>query len=189
MNKIKWCLLFTILATLYACHSSKIVQEPFAVLVVIEGLTNGESASIQVLPATQIMAQKLSSSSVRLPQKSVSNGEFKIEIPGIPDGYYELRIEAPELYFRDPKSYLFRVEDQHILHKPNHRFVFNLIPPSQQVLPPCRLEANRTPQAAETQSMLVENEQGSVMPQTVIISCQAEGSIDVSAPQFQHEQP
>jgi hypothetical protein len=155
--------------------------------VVVEGLLAGDKADIQLMPDTQETVRKLQDSSISLPTKTVSNGEYTIEIHTIPAGAYKIVIDAPTSYYHEPRGYIFRHENHQIVRKQDNRFSFRLVSPSQQSLPPCREEIDESSAVIGTEP--VENEQGTVVPEEKNILCKTEKMIDVSAPPKKREQP
>lgn len=56
-----------------------------------------------------------------------------MEIPNnLQDGSYQLLIDAPDKYFRDPKGYLFHINNSKIVNAIGKPITFVLIPPSER---------------------------------------------------------
>jgi hypothetical protein len=94
-------------------------------------------------------------------------------------------IDAPAKYFRDPAGYLLQVKDGRIVRSPGFVFQFRLVPPSEQVLPPCReFEKKFTPLPSDS----APND-ADIPADTQKDVCQAERIIDISTPPKQPELP
>lgn len=120
-----------------ACSPSTGLDVP-VLQVTIGGLLEGSAAELQLIPSSAETTVCLSEHEVALPQLAVQNGTYAMNIPAIPDGSYRLTLSAPVGYFRDPEAYFFQVYESQIIRFSEIPFHFQLVPPSDQRLPPCR---------------------------------------------------
>lgn len=156
-----------------------------AIEVRIEGLDEKDSAGLQVLADTPQTVACLSQRETRLPQLVVRNGGRTITVTEIPDGFYELMVDAPAHYFRDPAGYLFQVKNGQIVRRPGFVFQFHLVPPSEQGLPPCReFEREFTSLSSDPLPMAE-----AISAETQKDVCWAERTVDISGPPKQPERP
>ena len=151
--------------------SAKVIIE-----VTVEGLENGQTAEIKLLPDTVVTADRLQSLGIELPKWSVKNGTRKIAIKAFPAGGYKLMIYASETYYREPMGYLFQLSDSGIVNPSKSPFYFKLIPPSAQDVPPCR-ETGSDNAAVSTAAPLTE-----IPLDETHITCRAEFVADISSP-------
>jgi hypothetical protein len=126
----------------------------------------------------------LSEREITLPTSSVCNGSHTLNITDVPDGSYKLIVDTPSDYFREPAGYLFQVKDRQIVRHPGFVFRFQLVPPTEQDLPPCReFEKRFTPPSDS------ELDTGDIPADTQKDACQAERTVDISTPPKQPERP
>ena len=105
-----------------------------------------------------------------------------IMFENIPAGVYQIVMNAPSEYFREPKGYLFEVSDEGvIINNSDNTLNFKIIPPSDQSLPPCR-DFDMLPAASLS---LPEQEDIPFEGKEV---CIAEGIIDLLGPLMRPEQ-
>lgn len=156
----------------------------FAAGIEVEGLSGAERAMIRMKPADKDITVCLEERGVVLPESALGNGRHRIQLQEIPDGaYYRLEVQGPPSFLRSPAAYLFQVQDGQILRRPGYTLQFQLVPPAKQELPPCReFEKRFTPPITETPPRV-----GDIPADTQEDVCQAEGTIDLSAPPKQPE--
>ena len=174
---------------LLSCQALQKNQTDFVIVAVVEGLMEGDKASIEIVPNVEEPAIQYPENSSSFLAKIVTNGEYAIELGAISDGIYKITITAEDTYYHEPKGYIFAVAGEQIIRKQDNRFHFALIPPSQQSLPPCREVMDKTSVAEKTEEVMIETEQGTVISEVVTVSCRAEYWADVSSPPKQGEQP
>jgi hypothetical protein len=128
---ITTALLFTILVLAIACDSqpsaTPIGTSSIQMTATVNGLGKGEEAVLKLSPETATTAEE-----VLFEKTIISDGEGSITADirtSLKDGYYQLLLEAPDKYFRDPKGYFFQVYQSKIVNPTNMSIVFNLIPP------------------------------------------------------------
>ena len=103
--------------------------------VTVNGLEKGEEAVLRLLPDIDTAEEVLFEQTIR------SDGEGSITVDictSLKDGNYQLLLEAPDKYFREPKGYCFQVSQSQIVNPTSRPIVFNLIPPSAQTFRPYR---------------------------------------------------
>jgi hypothetical protein len=100
----------------------------------INGLEEGEEATLCLARNT------VDSDEVLLEKNIIGNGEaITVELDAsMEDSYYQLVLEAPPKYFRDPKGYFFQVWQSEIVNPTGKSIVFDLIPPEAQTFRPYR---------------------------------------------------
>ncbi len=78
------------------------------------------------------------SDEVLLEKNVTGDGEaITVELDAsLEDSYYQLVLEAPGKYFRDPKGYSFQVWQSEIVNPTGKLIVFDLIPPEAQAFRP-----------------------------------------------------
>ena len=138
ITAITTALLLTILALAVACDSqpsttpaSEPVSTPIGasgiqMTVTVNGLEKGEDAVLRLLPDIDTAEEALFEQTIR------SDGEGSITVDirtSLKDGYYQLLLEAPDKYFREPKGYCFQVSQSQIVNPTSRSIVFDLIPP------------------------------------------------------------
>ncbi|MDD5190494.1 MAG: hypothetical protein PHE50_05565 [Dehalococcoidales bacterium] len=104
--------------------------------VAVIGLEKGESAKLT------LSIEGAASSDIADFEKTIaSSGEpiIKINIPiQLKDGYYQLILEAPDKYFREPKGYFFMVRNGVVVNTKNSALSFTLTPPDKRDYEPYR---------------------------------------------------
>jgi hypothetical protein len=100
----------------------------------INGLGEGEEATLCLAWNT------VDSDEVLLEKNITGEGEaITVELSAsLEDGYYQLVLEAPPEYFRDPKGYSFQVWESEMRNPTGKSIVFDLIPPEAQTFRPYR---------------------------------------------------
>lgn len=153
--------------------------------VKVEGLKGKHVAELQLLPDSSQTATCLPVHGTRLPELSVRNGSRSVTITDIPDGSYKLIVDAPANYFRDPAGYLFQVKDGQIVRHPSFVFRFQLVPSTEQDLPPCReFEEKFTPPPSDPMPGARD-----IPADTQKDACRAERTVDISTPPKRPERP
>ena len=154
---------------------------PFEADVEVERLPGAERAMVRWQPVLEEVTACLVGRGMTLPEVSLGNGRHHFQLAEIPDGaYYQLEIQAPPSYFRDPAGYLFQVQDGQIVRRPGFVFRFRLVPPAEQDLPPCR-EPVAKPVPSDVRPLDLSS--------PIRATCRAEVLRDISAPPKQSEQP
>lgn len=132
-------LLLTITILAVACDSqpstTPIGASGIQMTVTVNGLEKGEEAVLRLLPDIDTAEEVLFEQTIR------SDGEGSITVDirtSLKDGNYQLLLEAPDKYFREPKGYCFQVSQSQIVNPTSRPIVFNLIPPSAQTFRPYR---------------------------------------------------
>jgi hypothetical protein len=149
--------------------------------ITIDGLEGYDEAELELLPGTQITSDSVASLGVLLPELKAENGKQTIRVENIPVGAYQIVVNAPPEYFRDPKGYLFGAsENRVIMNSTDNALNFKLIPPSDQSLPPCR-DFNMLPEASPPRP-----EQGDTPFEKKEV-CMAEGIVDLLGPRMKVE--
>jgi hypothetical protein len=95
--------------------------------VTINGLEKGDEAALYLSFETATAAE-----GVLLEQNIESSGKsITLDLrTSLKDGYYQLLLEAPPKYFRDPKGYFFQVSQSEIVNPSSRPIVFDLMSPS-----------------------------------------------------------
>jgi len=99
--------------------------------ITITGLEQGEEATLTISHEGTVTAED-----PLFVQTIKNNGEKSLTLDigtNLKDGFYQLLLEAPEKYFRDPKGYFFAVSNSNIVNPRGNSVIFNLIPPSAQM--------------------------------------------------------
>jgi len=138
ITAITTALVLTILVLAIACDSqpsttpaSEPVSTPIGasgiqMTVTVNGLEKGEEAVLRLLPDIDTAEEVLFEQTIR------SDGEGSITVDictELEDGYYQLLLEAPDKYFREPKGYCFQVSQSQIVNPTSRSIVFDLVPP------------------------------------------------------------
>jgi hypothetical protein len=140
MKKLIIGVVLVILGLLVGCSGSNGVGDDVAtgniqMEATINGLEEGEEAVLS------ISFELATTDEAPLLEKNVTgNGEaVTVELDtSLEDGYYQLVLEAPPEYFRDPKGYYFQVWQSEIVNPTGKSIVFDLIPPEAQAFRPYR---------------------------------------------------
>lgn len=95
--------------------------------VTINGLEKGDEATLtlSLSPGIDPVEKPLFQQTIR------SDGERSLTVEittSLKDGYYQLLLEAPGKYFREPKGYLFAVNQSQIVNPVGRSIIFDLIP-------------------------------------------------------------
>lgn len=136
ITAITTALLLNILVLAIACDSqpsttpaSEAVSTPIGaggIQMTVNGLEKGEEAVLRLLPDTGTAEEVLFEQTIR----SDGEGSIRVDICSeLEDGNYQLLLEAPDKYFRDPKGYFFQVSQSKIVNPSGRSIVFDLIPP------------------------------------------------------------
>jgi hypothetical protein len=92
----------------------------------INGLEKGEEATLTISHEGSAASEELFfTRDVR------SDGKKTITVDiaaNLEDGYYQLLLEAPDKYFREPKGYFFMVSQSQIVNPTGMKVIFNLLP-------------------------------------------------------------
>lgn len=120
-------LTFTLSAT--SCSPPDNISSPdnIRMTVIINGLEKGEEArlTLSLSPGIEPAEKPLSQQTIR----SDGEGSLTVEITAsLEDGYYLLLLEAPGKYFREPKGYLFAVNQSQIVNPVERPIIFDLTP-------------------------------------------------------------
>ena len=113
--------------SLTSCISSGNVNSPgnIKMTLTIGGLQKGEQATLTI-------SHEIVTAEDPLFVKTVTgNGEKSLTLDvsiNLKDGFYQLLLEAPDKYFREPKGYLFAVTQSQILNPTGRNVIFNLLP-------------------------------------------------------------
>lgn len=130
--------------------------------VTIDGLEKGEEATLtlSLSPGIDPAEKPLFQQTIR------SDGERSLTVEittSLKDGYYQLLLEAPEKYFREPKGYLFQVYQSQIVNPVGRPVIFSLLPkggapdvealislsaPKRQLAPPPPFQRSVVPEEA-----------------------------------------
>ena len=124
ITAITTILLLAITPLVITCGASSIQMT-----VTVNGLEKGEEAVLGLLPEPDTAEEVLFEQTIR------SDGEGSITVDictSLKDGYYQLLLEAPDKYFRDPKGYSFQVYQSKIVNPYGRSIVFDLIPPPSE---------------------------------------------------------
>jgi hypothetical protein len=84
-------------------------------------------------------------------------GQTIVISTALKDGYYQIILQAPDKYFRDPKGYLFQIYQSKIVNPAGRPIVFNLIPPENQKFRPYRGTSSSAEVADNTIPYMVES--------------------------------
>lgn len=147
----------------------------------LEGLTKGDLARLQLIPDDEGTASCLAERGRSLPDLTIANGPCRIAATSAPDGVYALMIDAPPSYLRQPRGYRFVVEEGRIVHHRDLSILlrFELIGPADQEYPPCRSTRYTT------ETLTVESEEG--LRTMAKALCMAEPVVSLSAAPKQPE--
>jgi hypothetical protein len=102
------------------------VQDNIKMLVTITGLEKGEKATLTILPEITATDEK-----PFFMETVKSNGEGSLTVDigtSLKDGFYQLLLEAPDKYFREPKGYSFAVHQSKIVNPTGKSVIFSLLP-------------------------------------------------------------
>ncbi len=94
--------------------------------VTINGLEKGEEAILTISHEGNAEGEEL-----LFVQAVKSDGEESITVDigtSLKDGYYQLLLEAPDKYFREPKGCFFMVSQSKIVNPSGRNIIFNLLP-------------------------------------------------------------
>ncbi|OGO22209.1 MAG: hypothetical protein A2144_05145 [Chloroflexi bacterium RBG_16_50_9] len=91
----------------------------------INGLEKGEEALLTISHEGSTASKELF-----FKRDVISEGKaITVDIAAnLEDGYYQLLLEAPDKYFRDPKGYFFMVSQSQIVNPTGRNVVFDLLP-------------------------------------------------------------
>jgi len=92
----------------------------------INGLEKGEEATLSVSHEGSAASEELF-----FKRDVISDGQKAITVDiaaNLEDGYYQLLLEAPDKYFREPKGYFFMVSQSQIVNPTGRKVIFNLLP-------------------------------------------------------------
>jgi hypothetical protein len=149
--------------------------------VTLNGLNIGEQATLRLWPDEE------GNAAVALAEQYVTNGQniLPSNLFSLPDGSYQLILDAPSTYFRDPKGYLFQVTNGQMLLNDDLTdaellLTFDLTPPSAQEYPPCNESHLSGGMAVDRKADLTEEPN---------IVCMDERMISLSAHPRQGEEP
>lgn len=106
---------------------------PIQMTITINGLTQGETATLLIGPETAGLEIKNALFEYQIQGTGAS---IKEDItPVMEDGYYLLLLEAPGQYFREPKGYLFMVRNSAIINPTGKTITFKLgAPPTPPIM-------------------------------------------------------
>jgi hypothetical protein len=129
---------------------------------------------IAALPETEAC---LAIGLTEIPKITLGNEKRAFTLSDVPNGSYRLMIGAATAYLRQPAGYTFQIEGGKIVHRPDLLLAFELIPPSAQALPPCRVYEAALNGPPDSRS---DVEDTSIGPGKDV--CQAEPISSISAP-------
>jgi len=117
---------FATALSLTSCSSPGNVNSPDSIkmTLTIDGLQKGEEAALTISHEIVTVEDPLFVKTV------TSNGEKSLTInisTTLKDGFYQLLLEAPGKYFRDPKGYFFMVSQSQIVNPTGRNITFNLL--------------------------------------------------------------
>jgi len=125
-----------LLLTLMPLSVTPAMAADITLATTINGLEKGEQATLVLSPrpSTDPAAEPLIRQTI-----TGGGGSLTTEITaGLKDGGYQLLLEAPEKYFREPKGYLFVVNQSQVVNPVGRTIVFELIPPAARSYEPYR---------------------------------------------------
>ncbi len=135
MKKLFEVSLITLLLaiTLVPMGAGAVIAAPsdIQMTVTINGLEKGEEATLTISHEGTVTAED-----PLFVRTIKNNGEKSLTLDigaNLKDGYYQLLLEVPEKYFRDPKGYFFAVSNSNIVNPRGNSIIFDLIPPSAQI--------------------------------------------------------
>jgi len=94
--------------------------------VTINGLEKGEEATLAISHEGSTASEEFF-----FKRDVISDGKKATTVDiaaNLEDGYYQLLLEAPDKYFRDPKGYFFMVSQSQIINPTGMKVIFNLLP-------------------------------------------------------------
>jgi len=94
--------------------------------VTINGLEKGEEATLTISHEGSAASEELF-----FQRDVISDSKKAITVDiaaNLEDGYYQLLLEAPEKYFREPKGYFFMVSQSQTVNPTGRKVIFNLRP-------------------------------------------------------------
>ena len=120
----------------YPQNELPLTEGDIQMAVTINGMEKGDEAALQLsveaLDTTEpLIAVQTVLGDGTAGQATELNAKLK-------DGYYQIVIQAPDRYFRDPKGYLFQIYQSKIVNPAGRPIVFNLVPPENQRFRPYR---------------------------------------------------
>jgi len=95
-------------------------------MATINGLEKGEEATLTISHEGSAASEELF-----FKRDIISDGQKAITVDiaaSLEDGYYQLLLEAPDKYFREPKGYFFMVSQSQIVNPTGRNVVFDLLP-------------------------------------------------------------
>jgi hypothetical protein len=129
-------IIILLLTGLMVLNTGPVMASDIKMSITITGLEQGEQATLTISHEGTVTAEEpLFVQTVR------NNGEKSLTLnigTSLKDGYYQLLLQAPDKYFRDPKGYFFMVYQSSVVNPIGHTIVFDLITPSAQTYIPYR---------------------------------------------------
>lgn len=128
MSRIPFIVVLTLLLTIAlsaaSCNSPDNTDN-IRMSVTITGLEKGEKATLTILPEITTTDEKPFFMET---VKSDGEGSLTVDVgTSLKDGYYQLLLEAPDKYFREPKGYLFAVHQSQIVNPTGMSVIFSLL--------------------------------------------------------------
>jgi len=105
---------------------AKETADNIQITATINGLDKGEEATLTISQEGSAASEELF-----FKRDVRSDGEKAITVDiatNLKDGYYQLLLEAPDKYFREPKGYFFMVSQSQIVNPTGMKVIFNLLP-------------------------------------------------------------
>jgi len=147
-------LFLTIALSAISCNPPDNIQ----MTVTINGLEKGDKATLtlSLSPGIDPAEKPLFKQTIR----SDGEGSLTVEITtSLKDGYYQLLLEAPKKYFREPKGYLFQVYQSQIVNPVGRPVIFSLLPkeraPDVEALISLSAPVKRIPPSAPVKGLIL----------------------------------
>jgi len=111
----------------------------------INGLEKGEEATLTISHEGSAASEELF-----FKRDVISDGKKAITVDmaaNLEDGYYQLLLEAPDKYFREPKGYFFMVSQSQIVNPTGRNVIFNLLPQPEGLVAEAYISLSAPPKA------------------------------------------
>lgn len=119
----------------------------------INGLEKGEEATLTISHEGSAASEELF-----FKRAIISDGKKAITVDiaaNLEDGYYQLLLEAPDKYFREPKGYFFMVSQSQIVNPTGRKVIFNLLPQPEGLVAEAYISLSAPPKGPPPPSPLI----------------------------------
>jgi len=119
----------------------------------INDLEKGEEATLTISHEGSAVSEELF-----FKHDVISDGKKAITVDiaaSLEDGYYQLLLEAPDKYFREPKGYFFMVSQSQIVNPTGRNVIFNLLPQPEGLWAEAYISLSAPPKAPPPPARLI----------------------------------